>query len=45
MQRKYDCTNLDIHSFFEVVESLCVKVFRPVKPQLNEEGEPIDLLS
>jgi hypothetical protein len=29
MQRKYECVFLDIHSFFEVLETLCVKVFRP----------------
>lgn len=28
MQRKYECQSLDIHSFFEVLETLSIKLFR-----------------
>jgi hypothetical protein len=38
MQRKHDCQCLDIHSFFEVLETLSVKVFR-VKVQSEDEVE------
>jgi hypothetical protein len=40
IQRKYDCQNLDLHSFFEVVEQLCIKLYRPnVKPNADGEEE------
>jgi hypothetical protein len=34
MTRKYDCQSLDIYQFFEAIESLSQKIFKP-----NYEGE------
>jgi hypothetical protein len=29
MLRKYECAALDIHAFFELLEAVCVKIFKP----------------
>ena len=37
MQRKYDCQSLDLHSFFEAIEVIAIKLFRPPLPKDNQE--------
>ena len=38
MQRKYECQSLDIHSFFEVLETLSTKLYRQ-KPTSDDQDE------
>ena len=40
MQRKYDCQSLDIHSFFEVIETLSKKIYQP-KAAVSEEDTEV----